>query len=105
MCYFLLEQSAPFLPELHEHWPVAESHIPSPLQLFGQDNSCVAVIDSQFVHFSHITYPCESQVTSFHLPLGFIIRHSSLFRKLSGWPGSHAWKPSDTKDFASLSHR
>ena len=36
--YFLLEQSAPFVPELHEHWPVAESHIPSPLQLFGQDN-------------------------------------------------------------------
>ena len=40
MCenYFLLEQSVPFLPELHEHLPVAESHIPSPLQLFGQDN-------------------------------------------------------------------
>ena len=40
MCesYFLLEQSIPFLPELHKHWPVAESHIPSPLQLFGQDN-------------------------------------------------------------------
>ena len=40
MCenYFLLEQSVPFLPELHKHWPVAESHIPSPLQLFGQDN-------------------------------------------------------------------
>ena len=36
--YVLLEQSVPFLPELHEHWPVAESHIPSPLQLFGQDN-------------------------------------------------------------------
>ena len=36
---YLLEQSGLFLPKLHEHWPVAVSQIPFPLQSFGQDKS------------------------------------------------------------------
>ena len=35
----LLEQSKPYLPELQEHSPVAESQTPTLLQFAGQDFS------------------------------------------------------------------
>ena len=34
---------------------------------------------SQLIHFSHITYPFDLQLTSIHLPSLFIKRHFSLF--------------------------